>query len=218
MAKKINAGTITDNAIIMLSSYNQATLVLRKLAEEYKEENARLVEEKEKVLEARQKALDEGKSLDVVAQEFSIVESDKAIKAAAEKYKADCEPWRAAQRNARKLVSKDIYESYVQAYSKGKLTAYEADVKNYLASLGIQVPTVAQLTKIAKVFVVRTSGSRRASSKKAAEGHYISEKSKVQYCDIFMLAILEWLVTEKKVLKVLPDNTLVRVIYDVENK
>jgi hypothetical protein len=29
-----------------------------------------------------------------------------------------------------------------------------------------------------------------------------------------MLAILEWLVTEKKVLKVLPDNTLVKVNYE----
>ena len=218
MAKRINAGTITKQAITMLSAYNQATLVLRKLAEEYKEESARLLEAKSKILEERQAALDAGKSVDVVTVEYSIVDADKAIQAAAEKYKADCEPWRAAQRNARKLIPKDIYESYVAAYEKGKLTAYEGDVKVFLTSLGITIPTAAQLTKIAKIFVVRTSGARRASSKKAAEGHYISEKSKVQYADIFMLAILEWLVTDKKVLKVMPDNTLVKVEYNSENK
>lgn len=212
MSKNINANTITDEAITMLSKYNQATLVLRNLADKFKEENSKLMEAKDKILEERQKALDEGKSVDQVTQEYSVIEADKAIKALNEQYKKDCEPWRNAQRDTRKLVSKDIYVSYTEAFAKGKLTAYEADVKNYLSSLGIQVPTAAQLTKIAKVFVVRTSGARRASSKKAAEGHYISEKSKVQYADIFMLAILEWLVTEKKVLKVLPDNTLVRVV------
>ena len=213
MSKSINALTITDNAISMLSAYNQAVLVLRNLADKYKEDNSALVEKKDQLLADRQTALDAGESIDKVAVEFSTVEIDKAINALAEKYKADCEPWRAAQRNARKLIPKDVYASYQAAYVKGSISAYEADVKNFVTSLGVTIPTTAQLNKLARLFVVRTSGARRASSKKAAEGHYISEKSKVQYADIFMLAILEWLVTDKKVLEVLPDNTLVRKVY-----
>jgi len=216
MSKNINASTITDNAISMLSSYNQATLILRKLANDYKEANSALLAQKDELLEKRDNALKEGASIDRVSVEFSTVDIDRQIRALSEKYKADCEPWRAAQRNARKLIPKDVYASYQDAYAKGKISAYEADVKNFLASLGVQIPTTAQLNKLARLFVVRTSGSRRASSKKAEEGHYISEKSKVQYADIFMLAILEWLVTDKKVLVVLPDSTLVRKVWEKE--
>lgn len=213
MSKKINASTITNQAISMLSSYNQATLELRSLANTFKAENDKLYAEKDEILNNRQKALDNGESIDKVAVQYSTVDVDKRIRALSEKYKADCEPWRAAQRNARKLVPKDVYESYKAAYVKGTITAYEADVKNFLTSLGISVPTAAQLNKTARTFVVRTSGARRASAKKAEDGHYISEKSSVAYKDVFMLAVLEWLVTEKKVLKVLADNTLVRVQY-----
>ena len=213
MSKKINANTITATAIAMLSSYNQATLELRKLADSFKDSMGTLELKKAEILDNRQKALDNGESIDKVAVEFSTIEVDNEIRALSEKYKADCEPWRAAQRNARKLVPKDVYESYKSAYEKGATTAYEADVKNFLLGLGISVPTPQQLTKIARTFVVRTSGARRASSKKAADGHYISEKSSVAYKDIFMLSILEWLVTEKKVLKVMADNTLVKVQY-----
>lgn len=214
MSKSINATTITNEAISMLSAYNQAVLILRDLADKYKEDNSALLDKKNQLLADRQTALDNGESIDKVAVKFSTVEIDKAINALAEKYKADCEPWRAAQRNARKLIPKDVYESYKNAYEKGSIKGYEADVKNFVTSLGVSIPTSAQLNKLARLFVVRTSGARRASSKKAAEGNYISEKSKVQYGDIFMLAILQWLVADKKVLEVLPDNTLVRKVYD----
>jgi len=214
MSKSINATTITDKAISMLSSYNQAVFELRKLSEKNKADKAVLEEKKNDLLDRRSKALEEGVSIDKVAVQFSTVEVDNEIRALAEKYKADCEPWRAGQRNARKLIPKDVYESYKDAYAKGKINAYEADVKNFLTSLGVQIPTPAQLNKLARLFVVRTSGARRAGSSKAAEGNYISEKSKVQYGDIFMLAILQWLVADKKVLEILPDNTLVRKVYD----
>lgn len=213
MSKSINANTITPEAISLLSAYNQATLVLRNLAVEHKAKEEELKDKLAGIIEERQKALDAGKNIDTVAEEFSLVDAEKAITAEAIAYKAACEPWRAAQRNARKLVPKDIYESYTAAYEKGQVAAYEADVKNFLSSLGISVPTTAQLNKVARQFVVRTSGARRANQKAAEQGHYITAKSKVQYSDIFMLAILEWLVTDKKVLKVLPDSTLVRVEY-----
>lgn len=214
MAKKINASTITTQAISMLSAYNQATLELRILAANFKESMDALQTKKDTILENRQIELDNGMSIDKVAVEFSTIEVDNEIRALQEKYKKDCEPWRNAQRKARGLVPKDVYTSYKTAYEKGSINAYEADVKNFLSSLGISVPTTAQLNKVARQFVVRTSGARRASAKKAAEGHYVSEKSSVAYKDIFMLAILEWLVTDKKVLKVLADNTLVRVQYN----
>lgn len=213
MAKKINANTITPEAISMLSSYNQATLVLRSLAVEHKAKEEELKDKLTGIVEERQKALDAGESIDTVSAEYSVVDAEKAITAEAIAYKAACEPWRAAQRNARKLVPKDIYESYQAAYEKGQIAAYEADVKNFLSSLGISVPTTAQLNKVARQFVVRTSGARRANQKAAEAGHYITAKSKVQYADIFMLTILEWLVADKKVLRVLPDSTLVKVDY-----
>lgn len=214
MAKRINASTITKKAANALSEYNHATLELRILSAEFKEDMSALNEERDTILENREKALEEGVSIDKVTVDFSTVDVDKRIRARSEKYKADCEPHRNAQREARKLVPKDIYESYKTAYVKGNISAYEQDVKNFLLGLGISVPTAQQLTKTARQFVVRTSGARRASAKKAEEGHYISEKSSVAYKDVFMLAILEWLVTEKKVLKVLPDNTLVKVNYE----
>lgn len=213
MSKRINASTLKADVLAKLSSYNQATLVLRNLAEAFKADNEALFNKKAEILEARQTALDEGKSVDEVTAEFSIIEVDKEINARAEKYKSDCEPWRTAQRNARNLIPKDIYKSYVEAFTKGNINNYMSDVKTFLLNLGIQVPTVAQLNKVSRQFVIRTSGARRASSKKAAEGNYISEKSKVQYADLFMLAVLQWLVADKKVLKVLSDNTLVRVEY-----
>ena len=206
----VNAWTINAKSIATLSKYNNAVLVLRNLADAYKSDNSALLAKKAEILDERQKALDAGKSVDEVTAEFSIIEIDKAINARAEKYKAECEPWRSAQRDARKMIPKDIYESYKVAYEKGSLNGYANDIKDFLNTLGVTANSVQALNKLARTFVARTSGARRASSKKAAEGNYISEKSKVQYADIFMLAMLQWFVTDKKVLKVLPDNTLVK--------
>ena len=206
----VHAWTINKASIGTLSKYNEAVLVLRGLAEEFKGKMDKLSTQKEEILTARQEALDKGASVDKVAQEFSIVEIDKAINAAQVDYKAKCEPWRKAQADARKMIPKDIYISYKAAYEKGSLNGYANDIKDFLSTLGITANSIQALNKLARTFVARTSGARRASAKKAAEGNYISEKSKVQYADIFMLAMLQWLVTDKKVLKVLPDNTLVK--------
>lgn len=215
-AKKINAATMTAEALCKVSKYHQATVQLRNLTAKHKDVASKLQEELDAIWQQREDAEKAGElSGDEIAAKFSTVEAEKAIRAENVAFKAACDPWKRAQMDARKMVPKDIYVSYKEAYEKGNITNYEKDIKCFLLGLGIQVPTPVQLNKIARKFVVRTSGARKANQKAAAEGHYISEKSKVQYADIFMLAILEWLIVDNsKVFEVLNDNTLALIKYE----
>lgn len=213
MSKSINAGTIKAEAITMLSAYNQATLVLRQLAAKNKVEKESLENKRTEILEARQEAAKNGMKDDEITSTFSLVKVDNEIRALAEKYRKECEPWKKALANGRKLIPNDLYESYKVGYNKGQIDQYGINIRTFLKAIGIEIPTVQAESKLARTLIVRTSGARKATSKKAEQGHYISEKSKAQYADLFMLAILEWLVVDKKVLKVESDNTLTKIEY-----
>lgn len=214
MSKNINAGTINDSAIAMLSAYNQATLVLRAITAQNKTAQKALEQKRKDIVEKRKKAAEDGMKDDEITSTYSLVNVDNEIRALAEKYRTECKPWKDALANARKLIPNDLYESYKIGYQKGQIDQYGINIRTFLKAIGIEIPTIQQEAKLARTLIVRTSGARKATVKKAEQGFYISEKSKAQYADIFMLAILEWLIKDKKVLKVSADHTLTKVEYN----
>ena len=221
----INLATIKEDSMGKLSAYHVATIELKKLSEEYKENNKKLVEERDAIIENRKKALEEGRSIEEVAVEFDVVPVDNKIRALKNKYDDDKKPHAQAQKKALSILNENMFYAYMLASKKGDLSAkgsitikkgkkevtvnLDKSLKSYIKDFLVEIGAGNSdndnaIEKFAQYMSVNTSGMRVSNKVDT----YAEEKRELQYNKLFMAVFFQYAIKEKKVLVVNEDNTL----------
>lgn len=231
MAKKINLGTINNATMKKLSQFNVAVYKLRDLASEKNKELQVLEAERLVITKKRQEAQANGKTLDEVIREYSVVEIEGKIGDLEKKYKELMEDHKKNKKDIpSSLVPAGLYNAYQLAMQKGDLAAkgwliiekksgdekYEIDksfkdqIKDFLVNIGCDASNNTALDKFVTVMSVRTAGMIQCNKGE----HYVKVKSVYQFNTIFVRAFLEYCINDKGVITKNKDYTLSMTVYE----
>lgn len=198
MSKKINFGTIAKKELETMSTYNATVRALDALTKEYRQ-NKKLIEERiEKILQERKEALENGMSVDEVTRNFSTTEENNKVRELTEKYFAKKKPLTDKITECLAIVPDNTYEAYKKAMKDGEMSVLTQSVNLFLKNIGVNTPEKAT-SKFAQIMSIRISGMRKATVKDKKEGHFVSAKAQREFKEMFILAFLEYVVYEKKV-------------------
>ena len=207
MAKKnnnVNIATINKLGMAYLSDYHKAVKAVKRLTTEYRADLSVLEEELEAGLEKFNNAISDGKTIEEAFQIFDRSTVDDAINKRKAEFTLACKPHKQAMNNAYKLIPDTMYDGYITNITKGNATPMRKDVVTFCDSLNIGCKDLAGTT-FTNIMTARIAGARKA---KADSEHYIAEKSKKQFKELFLLALLEYAIIDKKVFVVNEDDSL----------
>ena len=233
MSKKINLGTINENAMIHFSSYHYAYQTLKALRTEYRANLDLLEKEEEKLLENRKKDIEAGLPEEETVRKWSTEEVHKKMRALKFQFDKDCEPLNEQKKYALSILDERLYYSYALCMQKGSLSAtgtytikrkksteeykieksYKAIIRDFLNEIGCKgQDNDTALEKFAQVMSIRTSGMIKCSKGE----DYVKVKSANQFKELFMLAFLQYVIVEKGVVTINEDQSLSMTVYDAE--
>ena len=223
--QNVNLKCINPEIIDMFSKFNVAFMTLRALREKYKADMSVLQAEKDKIIENRENDINAGIPLDTVLVKWSTVDIDRKIAALDNKYEQDCAPHKAAKKAAMDLLDVNLYYGYLLAQQKGSLASkgaitvkkgkgtqtieldksYVDMIKTFLADIGAgHADNDKAVSKFANVLAVRTSGMIKAN--KGTD--YVKTKSAIQYNELLLCNMLQYMVVDKAILKQAEDHSL----------
>ena len=199
MAKKINFGTITDEALEMVSTYNVAYKTGKSIRDYHSGKIAAAEKAREAVLEKREKAISDGMAVDEAIRKYSCLKENQAIEVAKSNKKDAVSALNKKFATGRALVTGDMYLAYVSYMSSGNISDFVKAITEFLATLGINTPDVAT-AKFAEIMAAKVSGDVKASGKALKDGNYTQNKREQGFKDMFVRSFLQILVKEKGVL------------------
>ena len=228
MAQKINFSALKDSFVTMLSNYNVALYTISDLRAEYKADKEVIENKLDNLKEARQKALDEGMAQDEAIKKYDILPLMQELAAREEKFKADVKPYNESIKALQKDIPDDLYIAYLVSVdkgtteSKGKVKvgkkvveldlSFKGMVYDFLTKIGAgNTDNDTALNKYANELVVKVGGLRKSTK---LENGYVQAKKKAEYKDLFIRAILQTLVIDKRVLTMAEDYTLSKTVYE----
>lgn len=206
MAKKINFGTINNQAMEALNNWNYVDILggeIRATAKKaVNDAQARI----DAILAERQEAVKGGMSLDDAVKAHSTVEAQSALLKAQDNQKETAKSLREKQNGAKALVPADLYKAYTVKNQNGDAAPFVLGIREFLATIGINTPDVAT-AKFAETLAVRL-GRNNATGKQKKEGHKRQDLKEAQFADAVIREFLEFLINDKGVLDQAQDGTL----------
>lgn len=206
MAKKINFGTINNQAMEALNNWNYVDLngaEVRKTAKAQVESAQKKIDD---ILAFRADAVADGMTVDEAVQKYSTVEAQASLLKAQDDAKDVAKNLREKQNQAKALVPVDLYKAYTVKNTTGDSAPFVAGITEFLATLGINTPEVAT-EKFAETLAVRLGrGKATGSSKK--DGHKTQDLREKSFADMVIREFLEFLIFDKGVLDQAQDGTL----------
>lgn len=206
MAKKINFGTINNQAMEAINNWNYVDLngaEVRKTAKAQVESAQKKVDD---ILAIRADAVAQGLTVDEAVQKYSTVEAQASLLKAQDDAKDVAKNLREKQNGAKALVPADLYKAYTVKNQTGDAAPFVLGIREFLGTIGINTPDVAT-AKFAETLAVRL-GRNNATGKQKKEGHKRQDLKEAQFADAVIREFLEFLINDKGVLDQAQDGTL----------
>lgn len=232
MSKKLNYGTINNEALSTISKYHVAYLEVKSLTETCRKEVKKIEAEIAEIKERRKNDLEQGLSEAEVLEKHPFDGRFEKINALEEQLRKDLEPHKKAKKEAlSELIPADLYYGYIlfcEKFSmdckgsveikKGKKTeihdintSYKAMVKDFAEKIGLgNTDNDTAIGKFANMMIVRTGGVVKCSKGE----DYTKFKSPSQYNELFMLVFLQFVIREKGVVTINDDGTLSMTVFE----
>lgn len=202
---KINFANLSENAVILLSGYNQAIVALKQLKEQYKSDSDKIQKNLDALMEESAGEVSESRKIEIQQLVFTLNKQAKALDL---QFAADCKPHNKAKAAALALVPDNIYKGYVSAWETGKKSVWERDIKEFIVAMGINVGDCVAIKNFADLFQVRCAGSRNAGVK---DGNMlIKVKGQRTFDDTVIRCFIQHCVEDKGVLDRAEDGTLTK--------
>ena len=211
------------SALSMLSDFHKSYKEICKLTAEKKEKTRKVEEKIAKYKSENKPELEDGS----INPNYSLSKFEVELGKIKAEYDAAVKPLREAMSPAQKLVDKDMYYAYAVSMTKGSLSStgsikvpskkgdvtytvkqsYQAQVLEFLRSLGLLVDNKTAMEKCAKSLAFRCGGMLKDNN-----GNYLKLRNVSGFNQIMILAFLQYAIVDRKALIVNEDNTLSRNI------
>lgn len=187
MAKnQINFSKMNDVAKNQLRIFKESALAIAVEDLRFKAELKPLKARLESILANRENELKNGMSLEQATEKFSRVEVDNAIRKCELEHKAIIEPLNKDMKDTYTFVPDNMHTAYVKKIDEHKRGDFLGAIKQFLANLGIENCSQAQISKLAEN-MSDMFGARYATSKKIVnDGVMHTSISKQAFNKLFM--------------------------------
>lgn len=187
MAKnQINFSKMDETAKKQLRIFKESALAIAVEDLRFKAELKPLKAQLENILANRENELKNGMSLDQATEKFSRLEVDNAIRKCELEHKAIIEPLNKDMKDAYAFVPDNMHTAYVKKIDEHKRGDFLNAIKQFLANLGIENCSQAQISKLAEN-MSDMFGARYATSKKIVnDGVMHTSISKQAFNKLFM--------------------------------
>ena len=187
MAKnQINFSKMDETAKKQLRIFKESALAIAVEDLRFKAELKPLKAQLENILANRENELKNGMSLDQATEKFSRLEVDNAIRKCELEHKAIIEPLNKDMKDTYAFVPDNMHTAYVKKIDEHKRGDFLNAIKQFLANLGIENCSQAQISKLAEN-MSDMFGARYATSKKIVnDGVMHTSISKQAFNKLFM--------------------------------
>lgn len=187
MAKnQINFSKMNDVAKEQLRIFKESAMAIAVEDLRFKAELKPLKARLENILENRDNEIKNGMSAEQAATKFSRIEVDNAIRKCELAHKAIVEPLNKDMKDTYVFVPDNMHTAYVKKIDEHKRGDFLEAIKQFLANLGIENCSQAQINKLAEN-MSDMFGARYATSKKIVnDGVMHTSISKQAFNKLFM--------------------------------
>lgn len=187
MAKnQINFTKMTEEAMASVLNFKESALAIAEEDLRFKAELKPLKARLESILANRENDIKQGMDVDEVVEKYPRTEVDNLIRKVETEHKAIVEPLNKSMKDTYVFIPEGMHDAYIRKINEHKRGDFLNAIKAFLANLGIEGCSQAQISKLAEN-MSDMFGARYAQSKKIVnEGTLHTAISKAQFNKLFM--------------------------------